>query len=68
MPRYAIAFITKDRSVIHKVVELESRESALQFFFQNFINGEYSKDDEGYTYFREDFDDPEVPAGSVLEV
>lgn len=68
MPRYAIAFISPKPSLIHQVVEMDSRESALRFFFNQFVDSEYSKDSEGYSYFKEDFSDPKSPLGSILEL
>ena len=68
MPRYAIAFNTRSKEFLHRVVEMDSREAALRYFFQNFLSEEYSKDEEGYSYFFEDFSDPESPQGSILEV
>lgn len=68
MPRYAIAFYTRNREFLHKVVEMDSREAALRFFFQNFVKEEYSKDEEGYSYFSEDFNDPEAPQGNILQI
>ena len=68
MPRYAIAFHAPSGPFIHKVVELDSREAALRFFFQNHVVEEYTRDDEGYSYFLEDFNDPASPLGSVIEV
>ena len=68
MPRYAIAFVSPKSSIIHHVVEMDSRESALRFFFNSFVDTEYSKDAEGYSYFKEDFADPKAPMGSILEI
>ncbi len=69
MPRYAIAFITAKPSLIHRLVEMDSREAALRAFFNEHAASEgYSPDAEGFTYFREDFDNPEEPMGSILEV
>ncbi len=68
MPKYAIAFITPKPSLMHQVVEMDSRESALRFFFNQFITSGYSQDNEGFSYFKEDFSDPESPLGSILEI
>jgi len=68
MPKYAIAFITPKPSLVHQVVEMDSRESALRFFFNQFISSGYSQDNEGFSYFKEDFSDPESPLGSILEI
>jgi hypothetical protein len=68
MPRYAIAFISPKPSLIHQVVEMDSRESALRYFFNQYVGQGYSQDNEGFSYFKEDFADPENPLGSILEV
>jgi hypothetical protein len=47
---------------------MDSRDSALRFFFKNYLEDEYSKDDEGFNYFNEDINDPDNPLGSVLEI
>jgi hypothetical protein len=68
MPRYAIAFISPKPSLIHQVVEMDSRESALRLFFNQFVTQGYSQDSEGFSYFKEDFHDGENPLGSMLEI
>ncbi len=68
MPRYSIAFWSKSSQLMHKIVEMDTKEAALRVFFQNFVDGEYSKDEEGYAYFREDFDDSDSPSGNVIEI
>lgn len=68
MPRYAIAFMTAKPSLIHHFVDMDSRESALRFFFQNYVGDAYSQDEEGFSYFKEDFFQADPPMGHVLEV
>ncbi|HKP96615.1 MAG TPA: hypothetical protein VJ385_12725 [Fibrobacteria bacterium] len=68
MPRYAIAFITPKPSLVHQVVEMDSRESALRFFFNQYVTHGYSQDSEGFSYFKEDFSDAENPLGSMVEL
>ncbi len=68
MPKYAIAFVSPDSSIVHRIVEMDSRESALKFFFQQFVTQGYTQDAEGFNYFMEDFFDPECSMGSVLEI
>jgi hypothetical protein len=68
MPRYSIAFVTSKPSLIHYLVSMDSREAALLFFFKQYVSEDYSQDDEGFAYFRDDFFNPETPMGSVLEV
>lgn len=68
MPKYAIAFAATKPAVIHQVVEMDSREAALRFFFNTYVGDGYSKDSEGFSYFKEDFSDPENPLGNIIEV
>jgi hypothetical protein len=68
MPKYAIAFASQKPAIIHHVVEMDTRESALRFFFNQYVGDGYSKDAEGFSYFKEDFSDPENPLGSILEL
>jgi len=69
MPRYAISFVTSKPSLIHRLVEMDSRDAALRAFFNEYAAAEgYSNDAEGYAYFLEDFNNSEEPMGSVLEV
>lgn len=69
MPRYAIAFVTAKPALVHKVIEMDSRDAALRAFFQEHVAAEgYTGDAEGYAYFLEDFNGPEEPSGSILEI
>ena len=69
MPRYAIAFVTAKPALIHRLVEMDSRDAALRSFFHDHAVPEgYTDDTEGYAYFLEDFNNPEEPMGSILEV
>ena len=69
MPRYAIAFVTAQPSLIHQWVEMDSRDAALRQFFQQHAAAHgYTPDNEGFAYFLEDFNGPEEPMGSILEV
>ena len=68
MPQYSIAFHSSRNNFIHKLVEMDSRDSALRFFFTNYLDDEYTKDSEGFNYFSEDFNDPDSPMGSILEI
>ena len=47
---------------------MDSRDAALRFFFQQHAGPNYSRDAEGYSYFLEDFNNPDEPLGSILEV
>ncbi len=68
MPKYSIAFHSPSGKFYHKQVELETQNAALKFFFDNYVEDEYSKDAEGFSYFSEDFGDPDEPLGSILEI
>ena len=68
MPRYAIAFHLPGENLVHKVVDMDSEESALRFFYSNYLGEKYTKDDEGFNYFAEDFNDPDNPLGNILEM
>ena len=68
MPRYAVAFHSSQSTFVHKVIEMDSKESALRFFFNSFVEDDYTKDDEGFNYFSEDFGDSGNPQGSILEI
>lgn len=69
MPRYAISFVTSKPSLIHRLVEMDSRDAALRSFFNEYAASEgYTSDSEGFAYFLEDFNNPEEPMGSILEV
>ena len=68
MPKYVLAFHIQNQDFIHKVVEMDTKDSALRFFFQNYIGDTYTQDDEGFNYFLEDFNDPDAPQGNLLEL
>lgn len=68
MPRYAIAFYSPKPALIHQVVEMDSRDSALRYFFNTYVKEGYSQDTEGFSYFKEDFADAQEPMGNILEI
>ena len=70
MPRYAIAFVapTQNGQLIHRIIENESRDTALKSFFSESVSEFYSNDDQGYHYFKDDFFDDTNPGGSIIEV
>jgi hypothetical protein len=69
MPKYSIAFIapTDDKSLKHRLVENTDVESALKAFFKEELSEYYSDNEQGYHYFREDFFDEALVAGSILQ-
>jgi hypothetical protein len=69
MPKYVIAYHSPKGPLTQEIVEMDSRESALRFFFMNYCSNEaYTQDEEGYVYFKEDFEDPLSPIGNILEI
>ncbi len=68
MARFAIAFVSAKPALIHQVVEMDSRDAALRYFFQQYVSQGYTQDAEGYSYFLEDFNSSDDPMGSVLEI
>ncbi len=67
MPRFVIAYHSASSGTQIQVLDAESRDQALRAYFDRF-SVDYSKDSEGFAYFREDFEDPEQPAGALLEI
>ena len=71
MSKYAIAFVLHAKSspaVCQRIIEGENRETALRRFFDEELKDYYSEDDQGFYYFKEDFFDERVPAGSIIEL
>lgn len=68
MATYSIAFVTSSnkRPLRHKIVEGENREAALRSFFTENVSDDYSDDEKGFLYFKEDFFEDGV--GSVIEL
>lgn len=69
MPKYCIAFKTSEGPFLHHVVETDTPEIALRFFFNEYApTSNYTKDEEGFSYFREDFSDSDNPQGSIIPI
>lgn len=70
MPRFAVAFMTPSTSgkLIHRIMEGETRDSALKAFFNESVSELYSNDEQGFHYFKEDFFDETTPGGSIIEL
>jgi hypothetical protein len=71
MSKYAIAFILPSKSspqVCQRIVEGDTRETALRHFFDQELKEYYSEDDQGFFYFKEDFFDDRTQSGSIIEV
>ncbi|MGL1936027.1 MAG: hypothetical protein OCD01_13450 [Fibrobacterales bacterium] len=67
MARFVIAHYSEKQGTVQKVVELESQETALRFYFEQYAQ-EYSNNEEGFLYFKEDFFDESKPMGSITEL
>jgi hypothetical protein len=70
MPKFSIAFITPEKKNMlrHRIIESAEKEIALRQFFNEEIVRFYSKDDQGYFYFKEDFFDSSDASGSIVEL
>ena len=70
MPKYAIAFVTPtDVSKLrHRILEGESKDTALRKFFVEEASEYYSNDEQGFYYFKEDFYDENTSSGSIIEL
>ena len=68
MSKFAIAFVipSKDNLLKHKIVEGPDKDTALKTFFTEEVSEFYSNDEQGYYYFKEDFGDQGIAAGSIL--
>lgn len=70
MPRFAIAFVmpSEGGQLTHRIIEGETKDSALKAFFTESVSEYYSNDEQGLHYFKEDFFDETAPGGSIIEV
>jgi len=70
MPKYAIAFIvpSKTSHLCHRIVEGDSKDAALRQFFNDNLKEFYSEDDQGFHYFKEDFEEESARGGSIIEI
>jgi hypothetical protein len=68
MPKYAVAFVapSEEKSLKHRIVEGTDVETALKAFFKEELAEYYSDNEQGYHYFREDFFDEGLTAGSII--
>ncbi len=67
MNKYSIAFISPGNNLLHRIVRAKSEDEALQTFFKEIKLASYTQDDDGFFYFKEDFNFGERPAGSILQ-
>ena len=68
LARFVIAHHSESSGNTQKIVEIETKEAALRFYFDNFVDEDYSADAEGFAYFKDDFFDEEKPHGSIIEI
>lgn len=70
MPNYAIAFIVPSKNSIlsHRIIEADNKDAALRRFFDEEMKEYYSEDEQGFFYFKEDFDDDRARIGSIIEL
>jgi hypothetical protein len=71
MNRYSIAFISPGNNLLHRVVFAKTEDEAMRLFFNEIKLASYTQDDDGFFYFREDFNytkQGERPAGSIIKV
>jgi hypothetical protein len=66
MPRFSIAFISPGGNLMHRTVESPGEDEALRAFFNEINLASYTRDDEGYNYFKEDFFEAKPRNGSLL--
>ena len=64
---FLICWFDDNNGIISKTIEAESEVKALRMFFLHYIVG-YTKDDEGFAYFRDDFYDPARPYGAIFAI
>lgn len=67
MARYVVSFYTEARGTASQVIEAATRELALRQYFDTNVTG-YTKNNEGFVYFCEDFSDDERPMGAMVEI
>jgi hypothetical protein len=69
MPKFSIAFVEPEQnSLKHKIIEAADKDVALKTFFTEEASANYSADDQGYFYFKEDFFDEATSAGSIISL
>ena len=67
MPRFIVSFFSDSQGIRSHLVEADSKDLALRRFFDEHV-ADYSKDSEGFAYFREDFGDSDRPLGAMVEL
>ena len=64
MNRFAVCFYSDSLGQIFKILEAENRDEVLKLFFDEFVSG-YTKDSEGFAWFKDDFFDNKMPMGVI---
>lgn len=69
MPKFSIAFATPGdkMQLLHRIIDSPDQDAALKTFFNEEATRFYSDDDQGYFYFKEDFNDASYPCGSIIQ-
>ncbi|HSQ43198.1 MAG TPA: hypothetical protein VLM37_13040 [Fibrobacteraceae bacterium] len=67
MPRFVLSFFSEVQGLRSQLLEAETQDAALRLFFEQDAM-DYSKNNEGFSYFREDFFDESRPLGSIVEI
>lgn len=67
MSRFAIAFYSDVQGVQQVLIEAPNADEALRQFFDKHV-ADYTKNSEGFTYFREDFFDADKPLGAITPI
>ena len=68
MNKFSIAFISPGNNLLHRIIMAKTEDEALRLFFQEINLASYSQDDDGFYYFKEDFNFGERPAGSIIKI
>ncbi len=68
MNKYSIAFISPGGNLLHHIVMAKTEDEALQLFFKEIKLASYTNDDDGFFYFKEDFNYGKRPVGSIIKI
>ena len=66
--KYSIAFISPGNNLLHRVISAPGESEALTIFFKEINLASYSQDEEGFSYFEEDFKLGDRPPGSIIKL
>ncbi|MFH0920023.1 MAG: hypothetical protein V1913_06640 [Fibrobacterota bacterium] len=68
MFRFSVAFISPGGNLLHRVIRAKTEDEALKLFFNEIKLASYTLDDDGFFYFKEDFNFGERPAGNIIQI